>query len=256
MTKKKIACVLIAIIATAFIGVFLMSRISLTHPAPAYFTPHGILQNPYHAWPTTPSGVLRSTPAMGFEWVVGWGWNFISAPKYIASLKVGVNVDGHSFYTMEDFVKEKVNLYSKLHSKNVISYDWQYENLVFSFKFFLVKENSLACLAEIKNNGAEKTITLHAIERLFSLKPYSVFGLCKPNSLTLSSPALDLILILSSTESSIAQKLAHTESEIEEWIKYNDLSSMEKIEALFTAYGMMSFKLELPAAAEKRWFSS
>ncbi|MEM1574134.1 MAG: trehalase family glycosidase [Candidatus Methanomethylicaceae archaeon] len=236
------------------IGSFLgIERISpSTHPVHVYFTPHGILQNPYHVWPKAPSGVLRSTPVMGFEWVVGWGWNFIRAPEYIASLKIGVNIDGHSFYNAEDFIKEKVDYYSKLHSKNIISYDWQYSNLVFSFKFFLVKENSLACLVTIQNNEAkEKVITLHAIERLFSPKPYSIFGLYKPQSLILSCPALDLMLVLSSTEKSIAQKFAHTEFEIQEWIKNNDLSIIEKIEALFLAYGMISFQLKVPTKTKK-----
>lgn len=252
MIKKH--WVLVIIMTIALIGAFLsMERKSPTYPTHAYFTPHGILQNPYHAWPKAPSGVLRSTPAMGFEWVVGWGWNFIPVPEYVASLKIGVNIDGHSFYKTEDFVKEKVNLYSKLHSKNVMSYDWQYEDLVFSFKFFLARENSLACLVDIQNNGAmKKTITLHAIERLFSSKPYSIFGLRKPDSLILSSSALDLVLMLGSTERSVAQKFTRTESEIEGWIKNNDLSSMEKIETLFVAYGMMSFQLEVPARAEKK----
>ncbi|HID91270.1 TPA: hypothetical protein EYP44_04850, partial [Candidatus Bathyarchaeota archaeon] len=244
----------IAIVIIALIGVVLdMKRMSTAYPERIYFTPHGILQNPYHAWPEAPSGVLRSTPAMGFEWVVGWGWNFVPAPKYTASLKIGISVDGRSFYKTEDFVRERVNLYSKLHSKNVMSYDWQFDGLAFSFKFFLVKESSLACLVDIKNDVAtEKTITLHAIGRLFSSKPYSVSGLRGPDSLVLSSPALDLVLTLGSTERSVAQKFARMESEIEEWIKNNDLTSMEKIETLFLAYGMMSFELEVPAGAEKK----
>ena len=243
--------ILLLLILTPFMGNNVLPYPSRSNDA--HFTPYGMLQNPYHVWPKNPSGILRSSPAIGFDWIVGWGWNFPSRPIYMASLKVGVNVDGQRFYTREDFAERGVDLYSKHHSKNVMSYDWRYAGLTFSFKFFLVNGDSLACLAEITNDNVDtKVVSLHLIGRLFTPRPYSVYGWTKPDHLLLLSKSLRVTLVLGANETCLAQKFARSEASIKEWIKDDDFSNMKSSSGLFVLHGMMSFKVKIPPKSCKK----
>lgn len=226
-----------------------------------YFTPHGILQNPYHVWPGSPSGVLRSRPAMGFEWVVGWGWNFIINPTYVATLNVGVNVNGHGFYKVKDFTDNGINLYSRYHTKNLISYDWEYAGLRFSFKFFLAGENSIACLAEIENlNDEERTLSLYPVGRLFLPRPLIVRGYIvrraqAPVYIVLLSRALNLTVVLGGNGTSVSQGLAYYEREVENWIKKDDIPGHgdgKSLFSLFTVHGSLKYELKIPPRSKRR----
>ena len=218
------------------------------------FTPHGILQNPYHAWPNAPSGVVRSVSPIGLEWVVGFRWIFTEQEaKYVASLKIGVNINGNSFYQVEDFAQHGISICSELHSKNVISYDWEYAHLNFSSRFFLAGENALCCLTTIENNGARKQVViLHGIMRLL-YRDHSLQGrhLSKPDGIAISIPPLHFSLMLGASEMSLAQKFADSESSIEKLVLTNDLSSLKEFDSKSQMYGMGSYRIELSAGEHK-----
>ena len=212
-----------------------------------HFTPYGMLQNPYHVWPKKPSGVLRSVPALGYEWVVGWGWNFISNPYYVACLKLGVNVNGKAFYSPEDFSEKGVELYSAYHTKNVMSYDWRYRNLTFSLKYFLAGRDSLTCLVSVSNEGPEVArIAFHAVGMLFSPRPYLMYGCIKDSYLVLSCKALGVTVVLGGNVTDLARKFALSDLTIRKWVKANDFSNMREGMGLFVIFGVMSFKLSVP----------
>lgn len=137
------------------------------------YTPNGYLSNPYHTAVLNRSGVLRSVPPLGFgfwarplPWPYGgakFGFGLSRHRNYISLLHLSLFVDGKLFHTLDDFRKNKVELYSGYHTKNVMSYDFKTDGLNFRIIYFQVGENSLVCLFEIKNtSGIEKKVTVHA----------------------------------------------------------------------------------------------
>lgn len=132
------------------------------------YTPYGYLDNPYHSMVHNRSGVIRSLPPLGFGfWKRQFRGSYGEGPRgyvnYLSLLQLSVKIDSICLAETDDFRKHGIRLYSAYHSKNVMSYDWQYDGVKFSFRYFLCRENSLACLAEIENlAGSEKEIGIRA----------------------------------------------------------------------------------------------
>lgn len=126
-----------------------------TSPLDAY-TPHGYLDNPYHTRNLNPSGIIRSTPGIGFGWhypalTRGYG----SREVYRAALNLAMTVDGVTHFRQTDFV----NLYADVHSKNIFRYVWEHGDIELRTTFWRVGEHALALQAEVRAERA-KTVRL------------------------------------------------------------------------------------------------
>lgn len=132
------------------------------------YTPHGYLDNPYHSMILNRSGVVRSYPPLGFGW---WKTDFKGAygsgvrdhVGYLSLLQMSVAIDGTVFADSLDFIRSSTTLSSRYHTKNLMSYDWSFDSVEVSLKYFLPRENSLACWVEITNRGRmERSIVTSA----------------------------------------------------------------------------------------------
>jgi hypothetical protein len=137
------------------------------------YTPNGYLANPYHTAVLNRSGVLRSVPPLGFGfWArplpwpyggAGFGFGLSRQRNYISLLHLSINIDGKMFYRIEDFKERGIELYSRYHTKNMMSYDFEIDGLNFRAMYFQVGEHSLTCIVNIKNNSeSKKVVTIHA----------------------------------------------------------------------------------------------
>lgn len=137
------------------------------------YTPFGYLANPYHTAIYNQSGVLRSVPPLGFgfwarplPWPYGgskFGFGLSRHCNYLSLLQLSLNVDGTILHTLNDFEEKGIELYSRYHTQNMMSYDFQTNGLVFRIMYFQSGEHSLVCLLEVTNTtDADKKITLHA----------------------------------------------------------------------------------------------
>lgn len=145
---------------------------SFSHFPESKYTPFGYIDNPYHTAVLNRSGVIRSVPPMGFGfWArplpwpyggAGFGFGLSRQRNYLSLLQLSVCVDGKMLHNPEDFKKYDIELYSSYHTKNMMSYDFEVEGLIFRVMYFQVGEHSLVCLLEVKNSSAaEKKITVH-----------------------------------------------------------------------------------------------
>jgi len=137
------------------------------------FSPNGYLANPYHTAAINKSGVLRSVPPLGFGfWArplpwpyggAGFGFGLSRHRNYISLIHLSINIDGKMFYRIEDFKERGIELYSRYHTKNMMSYDFVIDGLIFRAMYFQVGEHSLICIVEITNNSdSQKDVTIHA----------------------------------------------------------------------------------------------
>src|SRR5690606_3351886 len=115
------------------------------------YTPHGYLDNPFHTRNLNPSGVIRSSPGIGFGWhypalARGYGYR----EHYRASLNLAVTVGDVTFYRHEDFA----GLYADVHTKNVFRYRWQVDGLDLTATFWLADEHALGCRVECRGEPA------------------------------------------------------------------------------------------------------
>jgi len=135
---------------------------------PGHYTPHGYIDNPHHSMVLNRSGVIRSYPPLGFGfWKREFRGSYAEGPRghlnYISLLQTSIHLDGTSLVTSKDFKDHGIDLYSAYHSKHLISYDWTYQGVEFSLKYFLAEENALVCLIDFKNlSDSDKEITLHS----------------------------------------------------------------------------------------------
>lgn len=206
------------------------------------YTPHGYIDNPYHSMVLNRSGVIRSVPPLGFGW---WHRSFNGSygegPRghvnYLSFLQMSVVVDGKSFVSSEDFVRSESDLISKYHTKNVMTYDWKFESLAFSLKYFLPGENTLTCLIEIANSGnTEKTVSIHAtnIYGLWETQWWGSDGIAASYSdeadVSISKIwAYGDVFALGADIQSETHKSTGSEEQWESWIREDDISSIDEI---------------------------
>ena len=111
-----------------------------------HYTPHGYLDNPFHTRNLNPSGVIRSSPGIGFGWhypalARGYGYR----EHYRAALNLAVTVDGVTHYLHEHFD----GLHADVHSKNEFRYRWTHAALELTATYWRVGEHALACRVAI-----------------------------------------------------------------------------------------------------------
>lgn len=227
------------------------------------YTPHGYIDNPYHSMILNRSGVIRSVPPLGFGW---WRRNFKGSygggdcdhVNYLSFLLMSLNVADQAFIDSNDFSDRGIKLASKYHSKNMISYDWQFSQIDFSLKYFLATENSLVCLIELVNLGdAAREVFIHATH-LYGLWETRWWG---SDGLSASySPQDDAsiskiwaygdIFVLGSNRTSLAHKSTDSERQWKQWLRKNDLTSI----ASSSTHGrgpirsIQSYKITVPAS--------
>ena len=230
------------------------------------YTPYGYLDNPYHSMVHNRSGVIRSVPPLGFGfWKRQFRGSYGEGPRgyvnYLSLLQISVTIDTTRFIETDDFTKYGVKLYSAYHSKNIMSYDWRHEGVVFSLKYFLPRENSLVCLAEIENlSGAEKKIVVQ-VTNIYGLWETKWWG---SNGLTAHyDPDMDAIVskiwaygdvfILAADWHSIARYATGSRKEWREWqcngVKENRIRQI--IKGPGPLYNVLHYELMLPPGSSK-----
>ncbi len=234
-------------------------------PAGSY-TPFGYIDNPYHSMVLHRSGVIRSVPPLGFGyWKRSFWGSYAEGPRghvnYLSFLQMSVKMDGVSLVEPEDFKANKVDLRSAYHTKNVMSYDWNFHGVNFSFKYFLPRENTLTCLVEMENTGGqEKQIILNAtnIYGLWEIEWWGSDGLSsvyvsQENASVQKIWAYGDVFVLGSDWPSFSHK--STENR-EQWVKWARETDSISHTMLFgkdagPVYAMQSYQIDLPPHSEK-----
>jgi len=117
--------------------------------------------------------VIRSVPPLGFgfwarplPWPYGgasFGFGLSRQRNYLSLMHLSLCVDGKMLHRSEDFPENDIKLYSRYHTKNMMSYDFQVSGLKFRAMYFQVGEHSLICLLQVKNTSdVKKEIAVHA----------------------------------------------------------------------------------------------
>lgn len=206
------------------------------------YTPYGYIDNPYYSMVFNRSGVIRSVPPLGFGWwrddfKGSYGGGTRDHVNYLSLLQMSVAVDGKVFVRSDDFAKKGVELYSAYHSKHMVSYDWKYESIQISLKYFLAQENLLGCFIEMTNSGD----SLEEVA-LYATNIYRIGGTTWWGSDGLTArfhPDVDLsvskvwaygdVFALGSTLHSVAQYSTDSEAAWEDWIRREDKHSVENV---------------------------
>jgi hypothetical protein len=203
------------------------------------YTPFGYIDNPYHSMIFNRSGVIRSLPPLGFGWwrtafEGNYGGGVQDHVNYLSLLHMSVTIGGTVFMTTEDFTSHKVDLSSAYHSKHLISYDWSYTGVHASLKFFLPRENTLACIAELKNDGSEPahvTIDATHLYRIGDAKWWGSDGISvrydPPLDCSVSKIwAYGDVFLLGSDVRSTSHTASADDNEWARWIRTGDTTSL------------------------------
>lgn len=120
------------------------------------YTPFGYLDNPFHAWNSHRSGILRSLPGIGFAryFPAGPGgyFDFKKNEVYEAHLGLGFRIGDRLFQAPEDF--HPGQLFSPYHSKNLMVYEFTVQGVRVEVTFVQAKEDALAAQIELDGEGA------------------------------------------------------------------------------------------------------
>lgn len=230
------------------------------------YTPYGYIDNPYHSMVLHRSGVIRSVPPLGFGyWKRSFKGSYAEGPRghlnYLSFLQFTVNLDGATFLDPDDFRKNEVELYSAYHTKNAMSYDWEFHEVRFRFLYYLPRENTLACRVEMRNTGdREKRILLHAtnIYGLWEIKWWGSNGL---SSLYLPDKDVSVqkiwaygdVFVLGSNWQSSAHKSTENEDEWRKWARTADMTSNTRVfqKGKGPVYAVQSYEILLPPHSKK-----
>jgi len=153
---------------------------------PGDYTPHGYIDNPYHSMIVNRSGVIRTSPPLGFGWwrtdgtPGGYGSGDRDHVNYLSLLQLSAALGDTVFLTESDFPRSGSSLRSAYHTHHMLSYDWRVNAVTFSVRCFLAREHALACYIDVANAGAiEREVGVHAthIYRIGSTKWWGSDGL-------------------------------------------------------------------------------
>jgi Trehalase len=128
------------------------------------YTPYGYLDNPFHSWNLHRSGVLRSSPGIGFGFYFPAGpggyFDFAKNGVYEAHLRLGFLINGRQFWAPEHF--HPGQLTSPYHSKNLLTFAFAEEGTTVESTFLQVGENALAARISLQTAQA-RSIRLMAV---------------------------------------------------------------------------------------------
>jgi hypothetical protein len=132
------------------------------------YTPYGYLDNPSHSFVFNRSGIIRSVPPLGFGfWCRSLPWPYANNASrdvnYLSFIHLSINQDGTVFDSTENFKENNVQLQSSYHTKNIMSYNWNYKNLDYDVKYLYPSEDVILCIFSVKNSNATGSkLTIHA----------------------------------------------------------------------------------------------
>ena len=233
------------------------------------YTPHGYIDNPYHSMVYNRSGVIRSLPPLGFGF---WNRKFLGSyaegPRghmnYLSLMQMSVNAGDIGLVESEDFEMQGIKLFSGYHTKNVMSYDWEFQEIQFSFKYFLAGENSLVCLIEVSNKSkSEKSFTLHAtnIYGDWEVKWWGSDGLAYRYSKDINASVMKIwaygdVFLLASDWVPTAYKATGSKQQWEKWIMDEDATSLTEftVKGKGPLYSVHSYQVTIPANSYKSGF--
>lgn len=230
------------------------------------YTPHGYIDNPYHTMVLNRSGVIRSVPPLGFGYWLrtfkgSYGGGTRGHVNYLSFLQISVSIDSVSFFEPEDFNVNGVELCSRYHTKHMMSYDWHYNKLDFSLKYFFPGEHILACLIEIENIGtSEEEILINAtnIYGLWETRWWGSDGLTAYYQDGMDASISKIwaygdVFALASDLESVAHKATGSKEQWESWIRSGDISSNKGaiVNGSGPLYNLQSYMIVLPPKSKK-----
>jgi len=202
------------------------------------YTPFGYLDNPYHSFVLNPSGAIRSVPPLGYGfWCRKLPWPYGEGAKtpinYLSFLPLSVAQGKVRLHTVEDFVTHGVELNSQYHSKNIMSYNFEVDGLIYDIRYFLSSENTLVAKIKVENRKLrKKRFTLHAtnIYGYPETRWWGSDGVTAANNAEIDLGVSKIwaygdVFTLGSDEPASAFKATADEVEWNSWISDNDLTS-------------------------------
>ena len=130
------------------------------------YTPYGYLDNPFHCWNLHRSGVLRSSPGIGFGFYFPAGpggyFDFAKNGVYEAHLRLGFVINGRQFWTPEDF--QPGQLTSPYHSKNLLTFAFAENGTSVQSTFLQVDENALAARVAVQGTRPQSVRLMAMLE--------------------------------------------------------------------------------------------
>jgi len=230
------------------------------------YTPFGYIDNPDHSAILNRSGSVRSVPPIGFGyWCRRLPWPYgegnLRQINYLSFLHLSVVLDGKKLHTMQDFEQNGIELISRYHTKNMMSYDWTFNGVKFSAKYALPVENTIVCVFEMENSTKEvKTVAVHATN-IYGYPEQRWWG-C--DGVTASyNDLMDAgiskiwaygdVFIIGSDQKSAAHKSTASQDQWLEWISKNDWTSNKgtNVKMPGPLYTMQSYEFKL-GAQERR----
>jgi len=220
--------------------------IDLSHFPDSKYTPFGYLANPYHTSILNRSGILRSVPPLGFGyWARPLPWPYASGEfgfglerhrNYLSFVHLSIYSNGTVLHTQDDFLRNEVELFSRYHTQNMMSYDFDFDGLTFRAMYFQVDEHSLVCRLQVKNlSTTEQTITIHATNTYGDV--YKQYWGCDgivsryedENDLGVSKVYADGdVFVLGADKRSLCYKATADDEQWDHWIAENNLSSAKE----------------------------
>ena len=244
----------------------------IAFPASDY-TPFGYLDNPQHSAVLNRSGIIRSVPPVGFGfWARRLPWPYgegaLRPVNYLSFLHLSFVIDGKSLHRPEDFDTAGIRLVSHYHTKNVMSYDWTYNEVEIKIRYFLSINRSaktdheqgcddaIVVMIDMRNQGArERDVTIHT-SNIYGFPEENWWGsdgiaasFDAGGKVALSSIwAYGDIFAMGTDGPNVARKATSSEEEWNVWIQSNDLSSNTGTTSRFpgAVYTVQSFSLSIP----------
>lgn len=190
------------------------------------YTPYGYLDNPFHCWNLHRSGLLRSSPGIGFGFYFPAGpggyFDFARNGVYEAHLRLGFVVNGRKFWSPDDF--RAGQLTSPYHSKNLQTFAFSEGNLRVESTFLQVGEDTLAAKLAVQGTRPESIRVVAALDcKLGGAAWWGRDGLvgsydAKTDCVWVRSFAAGKIFVLRSDLSSEAHFRGQDEAELLSWL--------------------------------------
>ena len=197
------------------------------------YTPYGYLDNPFHCWNLHRSGVLRSSPGIGFGFYFPAGpggyFDFAKNGVYEAHLRLGFLIDGRQFWTPEDFGPGQLS--SPYHSKNLHTFAFEQDGTKVECTFLQVGENSLSARVVMQGTQTRSVRLMAVLDCKLGGAAWwgrdGLVGTYNPatDSVWVRSFAAGKVFIVASDLSSEAHFIGHDEADLHSW-----LASPSKIE--------------------------
>jgi len=197
------------------------------------YTPYGYLDNPFHCWNLHRSGVLRSSPGIGFGFYFPAGpggyFDFAKNGVYEAHLRLGFLIKGRQFWTPEDFGPGQLN--SPYHSKNLHTFAFVQDGTKVECTFLQVGENSLSARVVMQGTQTQSVRLMAVLDCKLGGAAWwgrdGLVGTYNPatDSVWVRSFAAGKVFIVASDLSSEAHFIGQDEADLHSW-----LASPSKIE--------------------------